>query len=118
MLWQYTLLVIFCVSSATLSAVCAAQAMLAVRNARAATASVHRRLSSIESQLTLSHSSMDEWKKLTAQLSESVKMSKIRRGLSMTASRSSVDGEPDSAQDPEAWRAWMNARLRADKFRG
>jgi len=114
----HPLIAIFCVSSALLCVVCAIQSATAVRNARAATASVHRRLSSIESQLTLAVTSMEEWKKTTAQLSESIKMSKIRRGLSMTDRRSTVDGEPDSAQDPEAWRAWMNARLRADKFRG
>jgi hypothetical protein len=72
----------------------------------------------VESQLTSVLSSLEDWKKLTERMSESVKMSKIRRGLSIPDKRTGFDGEPDSAQDPEGWRAWMNSKLRADKFRG
>ena len=62
--------------------------------------------------------SVTKWQQLTEELSNSVKMSKIRRGMAIGKSATGIDGEPDSAHDPEAWRAWMNAKLRADKFRG
>ena len=62
--------------------------------------------------------SVTKWSEMTAELANSLKMAKIRRGMSIPDKRIGFDGEPDAAQDPEAWRTWMNAKIRESKFRG
>jgi hypothetical protein len=113
-----TVALFLCVSTAILSLASAIRAVRAAQSVDRAWASVHRRVSSVESGLASTDISVTKWKEMTEELSNSVKMSKIRRGLSIPDKKIGFDAEPDSAQDPEAWRAWMNSRLRADKFRG
>ena len=114
------LTVFFCVLSAIVSVASAIKATHAARSAHRAWGSVHRRVSFVESELTSINTSVTKWQQLTEELSSSMKMSKIRRGMSLEDGkpRRGVDGEPDPAQDPEGWRTWMNSQLRANKFRG
>jgi hypothetical protein len=116
-MWQH-LIAISIALSALVSLVSMIKAVSAARAAHQAWASVHRRLSSVESEQTSIAISVTKWTELTAELANSLKMTKIRRGMSIPDKRIGFDGEPDAAQDPEAWRTWMNAKLRADKFRG
>lgn len=107
----------FIALSAVLSVASAIKAMSAARSAHRAWASVHRRLASVESQQTSLEISVTKWSEMTAELAASLKMSKIRRGLSIPDKKTGFDGEPDAAHDPEAWRSWKNAQLR-QPFRG
>lgn len=109
---------IFFVSTATLCILCAIWTSLAALSVFRASESHVRRLTCIESEMQSMIGDVENWRKLTVELANSQKMSKIRRGMSFSERPNSVDGEPDSAHDPEAWRAWMNAKLRAEKFRG
>jgi hypothetical protein len=109
---------IFYVSTATLCILCAIWTSLAALSVFRASESHVRRLTCIESEMQSTIGDVESWRKLTVELANSLKMSKIRRGMSISERPSSVDGEPDPVQDPEAWRVWMNARLRAEKFRG
>lgn len=106
---------IFCALSAILSLACAIAATVSAQRAVAALASVRTRLSSLESTQSLQTISMQKWQEVTEEVARSLKFQKIRRGIRT----SGHDGDgPDPREDPEAWRAWMNGKLRAEKFRG
>lgn len=112
-----TIALVFIALSVALSVASAIKATLAARSAHRAWASVHRRLASVESAQTSLEISVTKWSEMTAELAASLKMSKIRRGLSIPDKKIGFDGEPDAAHDPEAWRTWKNAQLR-QPFRG
>jgi hypothetical protein len=59
-------------------------------------------------------SSQAEWQEIVANLANQVKMTKVRKALTHTDK--SAQGEPDPKTDPEAWRAWMNAKLRSGQY--
>jgi hypothetical protein len=47
-------------------------------------------------------------------LANKLKMTKVRNAINHIGR--DKDGEPDAKSDPEAWRAWKNAQLRAGTF--
>lgn len=47
-------------------------------------------------------------------LANRVKMTRVRNAV--THAERDKNGEPDAKSDPEAWRAWKNAQLRAGQF--
>lgn len=105
---------IFFASTACLCVLCAILTCIVARNAYRDSASQRRRLSSIESGMQSIVTSHESWQEVVADLAHSMKMAKVRRGLKSNSS--SQDGEPDAKSDPEAWRAWKNAQLRAGQF--
>jgi len=57
---------------------------------------------------------LDEYEKTLSLLANKLKMTKVRNAI--THINRDSDGEPDAKSDPEAWRAWKNAQLRAGQF--
>lgn len=104
---------IFFVATALLAVPCAVVSLLGARNAYRASASLAAKITSIESAVQSIITSHQSWQELVEDLARSVKMAKVRRGIS---TRNGADGEPDPKVDPEAWRSWMNAKLRAGQF--
>jgi hypothetical protein len=56
---------------------------------------------------------LDELEATIGVLANRLKMTKVRNAATHVAD---TGGEPDPKIDPEAWRAWKNAQLRAGKF--
>lgn len=54
---------------------------------------------------------MTELEETVRLMANKLKMMKVRNAL--THVKRDADEEPDVRSDPEAWRAWMNAKLRA-----
>jgi len=98
---------------ALLCVLCAAISLFSARRAFRVSASLVRKQSSIESKLQSMATSHENWEGLVTELVKSVKMAKVRRGISVSGSQ---NGEPDAKVDPEAWRAWKNAQLRAGQY--
>jgi hypothetical protein len=94
---------------AILCAGCLIGSISAVLTARAERELLLKRLHSCESQLKLNASYVDELREVVESMAQSQKMSRVRKATThATGSR----GEPDAKTDPEAWRAWMNSKLR------
>lgn len=95
--------------TAILCCACLIGSISAVLTARAERDSLHKRLHYCESQLKLNTSSVDELREITETVAQQQKMQRVRKA-SVHALKPS--GEPDPKADPEAWRAWMNSKLR------
>lgn len=104
---------IFFAATAFVCVLCAAVSLFGARNAFRASALLAEKITSIESRVQSIITSHTAWAEVTEDLARTVKMQKVRRGISASGSK---DGEPDPKIDPEAWRAWMNAKLRAGQF--
>jgi len=104
---------IFFAATACLCVLCAAVSLYGARNAYRASESLAARITSTESRVQSIITSHESWQELVTELARSVKMAKVRRGIS---SNGSTQGEPDAKSDPERWRAWKNAQLRAGEF--
>lgn len=87
---------------------------LGVRNAVAALELRHR----FESFKTLDAQSLEqrlsEYESTLSLLANRLKMTKVRNAV--THVDRDKGGEPDPRLDPEAWRAWKNAQLRAGQY--
>lgn len=99
----------FCVLSAILCGLCLAAACFVALTARHERESLLRKLRSCESQNKLFESSLDELREVVQEVANSQKMQRVRRA---TKHATGSHGEPDAKADPEAWRAWMNSKLR------
>jgi len=66
------------------------------------------------SQLQSLASSLTDTQETLAELAQRVKMMKVRNAVRHTDRDN--DGEPDAKSDPERWRTWKNAQLRAGQF--
>lgn len=106
--------VIFFVSIALVCVLCAISTVINARDAYQGLESQRRRLTSIESGMQSIITSHESWQEVVADLANSMKMAKVRRGLK--SNTSSANGEPDPKSDPEGWRTWKNAQLRAGQF--
>ena len=58
--------------------------------------------------------SVQDTQEVLAELAQRVKMMKVRSAVNHV--RRGDQGEPDARLDPEAWRNWKNAQLRAGEF--
>lgn len=105
-------IVFSCVLTACASALCAIWSFANASAAFRASESLRRRLESVESQTQLLNGKCAEWQNATEQLADSLKMMKVRRAM---PTRAGADGEPDATREPEAWRAWQNARIRLQR---
>ena len=105
---------IFCALSAIVCIACLIGTSFAAQNASRERESLHRRLRSCESTTQSVITSQAEWQDVVANLANQVKMTKVRKALTHTDR--DKNGEPDAKSDPEAWRAWKNAQLRAGVF--
>lgn len=99
--------------SAIISVCCVLGCLSVARNAVRDSDSLRKRVSSCESTARSVISSQQEWQEVVANLANSIKMTKVRKALTHTDRQT---GEPDPKVDPEAWRAWMNAKLRAGQY--
>jgi len=108
-------LAIFCVSSAIASAMCLLGCLFVARSAARDSGSLHKRISSCESTAQSVIISQREWQEVVTDLANQIKMTKVRKALNHTGG-TRPGGEPDPKLDPEAWRAWKNAQLRAGQF--
>ena len=107
-------LAIFCALSAIASGFFLLGTFAVARRAARDWESLQQRLRSCESQAQLVITSQREWQDVTADLANQIKMHKVRKALNHT--KGDNRGEPDAKSDPEAWRAWKNAQLRAGVF--
>lgn len=98
---------------ACLCVLCAAVSLYGASRAYRALESLAAKLTSTESRVQSIITSHESWQELVTELARSVKMAKVRRGISENGSKG---GEPDPKADPEAWRAWKNASLRPGEF--
>jgi hypothetical protein len=57
---------------------------------------------------------LNELEQTLSLVANRVKMTKVRNAVTHTDR--DKDGEPDAKSDPERWRAWKNAQLRAGQF--
>lgn len=57
---------------------------------------------------------LDEYEKTLSMLANKLKMTKVRNAI--THIDRDNGGEPDARSDPEAWRTWKNAQLRAGQY--
>ena len=57
---------------------------------------------------------LSEFEETLSLLANRVKMTRVRNAV--THAERDKGGEPDAKSDPEAWRAWKNAQLRAGVF--
>lgn len=105
---------ILCALSAITSVCCVLACLSVARNAARASDSLHKRVSSCESTAQSVISSQREWQEVVADLANQIKMTKVRKALNHTGTR--PGGEPDPKLDPEGWRAWKNAQLRAGVY--
>jgi hypothetical protein len=96
------LIAILCVS-------CLIGSISAVLTARAERELLLKRLHSCESQLKLNAFSVEELREITESVAQAQKMARVRKA---TMHAKGSHGEPDAKADPEAWRAWMNSKLR------
>lgn len=104
---------IFFAVTALLCAGCAAVSLFGAKRAFRASESLARKITLIESRLQSIVTSHSQWSELVEELARTVKMQKVRRGISANGLKG---GEPDARTDPEAWRAWKNAQLRTGEF--
>lgn len=104
---------IFYASTALLCVLCSLWTSSVARGAYRDSESLRRKVTSIESGMQSVITSHESWQEVVTDLARSVKMAKVRKGIS---TQSGVNGEPDAKSDPEAWRAWKNAQLRAGVF--
>lgn len=102
--------VIFSVSSVVIALLSLAVAFFAARIASHARELPQARLRSVESRTESLVASLNDLQSTMEVLANRVKMQRVRN-FAMHAVKS--DGEPDAATDPEGWRAWKNAQLRA-----
>jgi hypothetical protein len=107
-------LAIFCALSATVSAICVLACLSVARNAARASDSLRKRISSCESTAQSVITSQRDWQEVVTDLANQVKMTKVRKALNHTGTR--PGGEPDPKLDPEGWRTWKNAQLRAGQY--
>jgi hypothetical protein len=107
-------LAIFCALSALWCMVCLTATFLIAKNASAASALLRRNLHSCESSMRSHAASLTELESVVASIAHSIKMTKVRKALTHTDR--DKGGEPDAKSDPEAWRAWKNAQLRAGVY--
>lgn len=105
---------IFSALSAIVCLGCLVGTLFAARNASHAQESLRRRLRSCESTTQSVITSQAEWQEVVANLANQVKMTKVRKALNHTDR--DKGGEPDAKSDPEGWRAWKNAQLRAGVY--
>jgi len=66
------------------------------------------------SQLQSLASSLTDTQETLTELANRVKMMRVRNAVRHTDD--SKNGEPDARLDPERWRIWKNAQLRAGEF--
>jgi uncharacterized membrane-anchored protein YhcB (DUF1043 family) len=92
---------------------CLIGCLFAARSARAATASVRQNQRSFASKLQLIETSQEELREIVEKIAQSQKMQRVRKA---TTHASGSSGEPDPRADPEGWRNWKNAQLRAGQF--
>jgi hypothetical protein len=108
-------IVIFSVLSVATAISSLLVALFAVRRASRVAELPQARLHSVELRLGSVESSLPEMAATISTVANSVKMARVR-GASLHAVGS--HGEPDARTDPEGWRAWMNAQLRAPRAGG
>jgi len=108
-------IVIFSALSVALSICALLVGLFAVKRASRVAGLPQARLHSVELRLASVESSLPEIQTTISTVANSVKMARIR-----SASLHAVGslGEPDARTDPEGWRAWMNAQLRAPRVGG
>jgi len=100
----YALTVILCATFALVS-------LHSALSARAVQASLAQKLRSLESQQQSNADSLTELTEIVQKMANSQKMQRVRAATTH-ASKVGSSGEPDVKTDPEAWRAWQNAKLR------
>jgi hypothetical protein len=101
------------ISYALIVGTCVSSAIVAWRYARIAVVareSVLKRLRSCESKAQLAASAATELTELVDSVVQSQKMARVRKG---TKHATGSHGEPDPLTDPEGWRNWKNAQIRA-----
>lgn len=109
--------VIFSVASALTAVLSLVLALWSARTARAALALSQVVRALPESQLQSLRDSIAELTQNQLDFANRLKMSKVRAAVRHAdKSNGSASGEPDARMDPEAWRAWKNAQLRAGTF--
>jgi hypothetical protein len=79
-------------------------------SARAERELLARRVRSLELQAQSFKDSMDDLTAIVQKMANSQKMQRVRAAT--THASKAESGEPDVKTDPEAWRAWQNAKLR------
>lgn len=84
-----------------------------VRSAVVERESLHKRLRSCESKAQSSAASVEQLTEIVEGVVQSQKMQRVRTA---TKHATSSTGEPDARLDPEAWRTWKNAQLRAGVY--
>jgi len=106
----------FSALTAITSLCCFLGCLFVARNAAARSASLRKRIDSCESTVQSVTSSLREWQEVVADLANQIKMTKVRKALNHSGNGTRPGGEPDPKVDPEAWRTWKNAQLRAGVF--
>lgn len=104
---------IFFASIAGLCLLCLTGCVVTVRNAVAERESLLKRLRSCESRTQSTEESVEQLAEITKSIANSQKMQRVRKA---TTHATGSHGEPDPRTDPEAWRVWKNAQLRAGQF--
>lgn len=101
------------VFSCVLSAISLAVALIfAARSAKAGSASVPRRVRSLELRVESLEQSLDEQMQLVRDLANSQKMTRVRRA-GLNHANSTL---PDPYKNPDQWRQEMNRRLGASRI--
>lgn len=95
--------------SAILCSLCMVATIYVALRAAHERESLLRKLRSCESQTKSCTDSLDELREIVESVAQSQKMQRVRR---VTRHAAGSQGEPDAKADPEAWRAWMNSKLR------
>lgn len=109
--------VFFSVVSVLTAAISLVLALWSVRIAKAALASSQAVRALPESRLQSLRDSIEELTQNQMDFANRLKMTKVRAAVRHAdKSNGSASGEPDARVDPEAWRAWKNAQLRAGTF--
>jgi hypothetical protein len=105
--------VIFSVLTVGACLFCLIGCVVNVRSAVAEQESLHKRLRSCESRAQSSADSVEQLTEIVTGLVQSQKMQRVRTA---TKHATSPTGEPNASVDPEAWRNWKNAQLRAGTY--
>ena len=108
-------LVFSCVLSAVAALFCLIATFFVAQRARADAGLPQAKLHFIESQLQLLQRSQNDQAEVLTELSNRVKMMKVRNSLRHGDKDSA---EPDPYKDPDGWRNMMNRKLAAAKFNG
>jgi len=106
-------IVTFSALAAILSAGCLMGCVVLVQTAGRERESLHVRVRSCESRTESLVHSLNDIQNTMEVLANRVKMQRVRN--SALHALGSTGGEPDVRTDPEAWRAWKNAQLRAPR---